>query len=283
MQLFLCAVLAYNFMGCAAILQSAILDSLMEDVATAAAEHDDPRLVAAGTPTLLLLLDGLLEANPQDQQLLMKATEAYASYAALVEVDEPVRARGLYLRAKKYGLRALSQRLHDAQRLSAPYAEFTAITEDLEIDDLPLVFWTATSWGAWINTNLESMAALAEMPKVITLMQWVLTQDETFNHGSPHVFLGVYHSALPQMLGGDPEKAAEHFDRAMSISRGQQLMAYVLKAKFYARQTFDRALYESLLKQTLASPVDAVPELTLQNKVAQKQARILLSQMNDIF
>ena len=60
-------------------------------------------------------------------------------------------------------------------------------------------------------------------------------------------------------------------------------MAYVLKAKFYARQTFDRALYESLLKQTLASPVDAVPELTLQNKVAQKQARILLSQVNDVF
>ena len=74
MQLFLCAVLAYNFMGCAGILQSAILDSLMEDVARATAEHDDPRLVAAGTPALLLLLDGLLEANPQDQQLLMKAT-----------------------------------------------------------------------------------------------------------------------------------------------------------------------------------------------------------------
>ena len=60
-------------------------------------------------------------------------------------------------------------------------------------------------------------------------------------------------------------------------------MFYVLKAKFYARQTFDRPLYESLLNKVLTSPIDAAPDFTLQNAAAQDQARILLGQTDDFF
>ncbi len=274
---------ASNFLGCAAKLQSVMIGSLIEDVARAAAEHNDPQLVVSGLPTFLLLLDGLLEANPDDHKLLIKATEAYTSYATLIEYRDPQRAGGLYLHARNYGLKALSQRIHEPERLQAPFSEFSQIFTQVKPEDLPAVFWTATSWAGWIFANTESMAALAELPKVIRMMQWVLQQDETFQHGSPHVFLGVCHAALPQMLGGNPMKAAEHFDRALAISQGQMLMIYVLKAKFYARQIFDRELYESLLNHALTSPVNGVAGLTLQNINAQQQARILLSQADDFF
>ena len=279
----LLAILAFGPLGCAARLQSALVGSLIEDVSAATARHDDLDLVASGVPTFLLLLEGLLVANPQDPQLLLSAAETYTSYATLVEVDDPQRAKHLYHRAKVYGLKALSQRLSQPDLLQAPYAEFTRVTDDLETSDLPVVFWAASSWGAWISANTESMAALAELPKVIKLMQWIVDQDETFQYGSPHVFLGSYYAALPPMLGGDPGKATEHFDRAVAISKGQVLMVYVAKAKFYARNTFDRVLYESLLNQALTSPADAVPELTLQNIAAQKQAQILLDQADDFF
>ena len=283
MRLLTLVVLAGNLLGCAAKLQSAMLGSLIEDVAIATASHDDPQLVTSGVPTFLLLLEGLIEANPNDSKLLTNAAEAYTSYAALIEIEDPQRASRLYLRAKNYGLRALSQRLDNPERLHAPLAEFSLIIDELKTEDLPIVFWTATSWGAWISSNTTSMAALANLPKVIELMQWVLHQDESFQLGSPHVFLGVFHSALPKLLGGAPDKAKGHFDRAIEISEGQMLMVYVLKAKFYARQIFDRELYESLLEKTLASPVDEVAELTLQNLAAQQQARILLSQIDDFF
>ncbi len=271
------------FLGCAAKLQSVMMGSLIEEVARATAEHNDPQLVLSGLPTFLLLLDGLIEATPEDRKLLIKAAEAYTSYATLIEHENPQRAGGLYLHARDYGLRALSQRIHEPERLQAPLSDFSQIFTQVKPEDLPAVFWTATSWAGWIFSNTQSMAALAELPKVIKMMQWVVQQDETFRHGSPHVFLGVYHAALPQMLGGNPVKAAEHFDRALAISQGQMLMTYVLKAKFYARQIFDRALYESLLNQTLTSPVDGVAELTLQNISAQQQARVLLSQTDDFF
>ena len=259
------------------------MGSLIEDVSAATARHDDLDLVASGVPTFLLLLEGLLVANPQDPQLLLSASEIYTSYATLVEVSDPQRAKHLYHRGKVNGLKALALRLSQPDLLRAPYAEFVRVTDDLAADDLPVVFWAAASWGAWISANTESIAALAELPKVIKLMQWIVAQDETFQYGSPHVFLGSYYAALPPMLGGDPEKAAAHFDRAIAISKGQALMVYVAKAKFYARSTFDRGLYESLLNQALTQSADAVPELTLQNIAAQKQAQTLLDQADDFF
>ena len=279
----LLATLAFGPLGCAARLQSALVESLIEDVSAATARHDDLELVTSGVPTFLLLLEGLLVANPQDPQLLLSAAEIYTSYATLVEVDAPQRAKHLYHRGKEYGLKALARHLSQPDLLQAPYAEFIRVTDDLEVSDLPVVFWAASSWGAWISANTESMTALAELPKVIKLMQWTVAQDETFQYGSPHVFLGTYYAALPPMLGGNPQKAAEHFDRAAAISKGQVLMVYVLKAKFYARQIFDRELYESLLHEALTRPADAVPELTLQNIAAQKQAQILLDQADDFF
>ena len=57
----------------------------------------------------------------------------------------------------------------------------------------------------------------------------------------------------------------------------------VQKARYYARQVFDRRLYEELLREVLDRPVDAVPELTLQNAAAQRQARLLLDEIDDYF
>ena len=127
------------------------------------------------------------------------------------------------------------------------------------------------------------MAALADLPKVIDLMHWVIAQDETYQNGSAHLFLGVYHAALPPALGGKPDLANTHFDQALVISGGRQLIFYVLKAKFYARQTFDRALYENLLRKVLDSAPDAHPDYTLQNVAAQKQAEVLIGRVDEYF
>ena len=281
--LFLLCCLAIGSAGCAAKLKSIVVGSLIEDFSAATARQDDLALVVSGAPTFLLLLEGLLEGSPDDQALLIAATKAYTSYAILIEAEDPIRARRLYFRAKEHGLKALSQKKPRARLLRAPFAQFITIFDHLDTGDVPAVFWTASSWGAWISANTGSMAALAELPKVIELMQWVLEQDESYQYGSPHIFLGVYHAALPKLLGGDPERSLHHFDRALEISQGQVLMVHVLKAKFYARQIFDRSMYETLLVQALDRPADETPELTLQNIAAQEQARVLLSQIDEFF
>jgi hypothetical protein len=269
--------------GCANRLTSSLAGPLIDDVALATAKQDDITLVIQGIPTFLLLLEGLLEGNPHNARLLTSASEAYTSYATLVALDDPARASRLYARGMKYGLRALATNAKLAPLLEAPFDEFSTITQYLKPSDLPRVFWAASSWGAWISSNLQSMHALAQLPKVILLMEWIIEVDETFQYASPHLFLGVYHAALPPLLGGKPDKALAHFDRAIEITDGQSLMALVLKARYYARQIFDRELHDALLVQALSQRTDAIPSLTLQNAAAQKMAHTLLEGSDEFF
>lgn len=262
--------------GCG-MLRNAAIGSLMEDLATATNKHENAELVAQAAPTYLLLMDGLLEGSPDDPDLLLEASRAYTSYGALIESSAPERARLIYGRGKDYGVRALAQKRRAvAPLLSAPYDEFTKITSSLRSEDVELVFWAASGWGAWISVHTESMSALADLPRVILLMEWVIERDETILLGSPHLFLGINYAALPPTLGGKPERSRAHFERAVELSGGKSAIVYVQMARYYARQVYDFELYTSLLKQALDVPPDAVPELTLQNAAAHDLARTLL-------
>ncbi|MFH1568272.1 MAG: TRAP transporter TatT component family protein [Gemmatimonadota bacterium] len=271
-----------GFAGCSS-LRLAAAGPLIRDVTTASSKHPDVDLVTAAAPAFLLLLEGLLEGSPDNPGLLVAAAQSYTMYGALVELEDPERARLLYARGRDFGQRALARRKGVGPLLQAPYSRFAHITDRLEDEDLPAVFWAASSWGAWIASSPGSMAALAQLPRVVLLMEWVLARDESYYYASPHVFLGVYHAAVPPALGGDPESSRQHFERARELSEGKSLMVNVQMARFYARQIFDRDLYEVLLRQVLAAPADAVPELVLQNRVAQQMARQLLGEADANF
>ena len=268
--------------GCAH-LRNAAAGSLIEDVATATSRHDDVALVSQAIPTYLLLLEGLVEGSPDDLKLRLAAAQMYVGYATLVEAEDPERASRLYGRAKRHGLRALATKRKIAPLLAAPFEEFSHIVEELDSGDLELVFWVASSWGAWISTNLNSMAALADLPRVILLMEWIIGQDEGYQDGGPHIFLGIYHAALSPSFGGNLDKSLNHFQRALALSEEKSLMVFVQMARFYARRVFDRELYVSLLNRALESPVDGNPGLILQNAVAKRMARRLLGQVDEFF
>lgn len=283
LALVLLGLLPLGAWHCAGRLKAAAAGSLMADMVAATDQQDDVDLVMQAIPSYLLMLEGLHHGSPHNGQLLSTLAQAYASYAILVEIDDPERAGRLYHRAMSYGRQSLAEEKRLAPFLGTPFAEFAKIRTALKHRDVGRVFWTALSWGAWISTHTDSMAALAELPKVILLMEWVVEQDESFQYGSPHLFLGMYRAAIPAALGGSPEKALYHFDRALALSQGQALMVYVQKARFYARQIFDRQLYESLLNQALTLPIDSEPDLILQNMAARKLARKLLGEADAFF
>jgi hypothetical protein len=269
--------------GCGYIRSVAVGD-FMAEVSETTRQHDDVDLVLQALPIYLLLMNSLIEADRDNAELLRAAAEGYTAYAILVEANDQQRAARMYLRARDYGTAALiARRPQLAEVFSGPFSGFGGIEQHLHKSDLPYVFWAASSWGAWIGAHTESMSALADLPRVMLLMQWVLDRDETFHHGNAHVFLGVIHAALPPILGGDPELSLSHFEAALTMTDGQDLMAFVQMARFYARQTFDRDLYVSLLERVLASPLGNIPDLTLQNAAAQRLARIMLADVDVYF
>lgn len=256
---------------------------LLENVAGAANKQSDLRVIREGMPAYLMLIDGMVEAVPDNERLLITAAQAYASFAsAFVEDTDTSYAIILYERAKTYALRALALRgLKDP--VSKPFDDFEAAVNRLGKDDVPYMFWTATCWGSWIRLNLGSIAAVAELPWVEALMKRVLVLDEKFYYGGPHLFMGIWFASRPKIAGGDLTQAKYHFERALEFSGDKFLMTRVYYADQYARKTLNKDLFIATLEKVLEIPADNTPELTLLNTVAHKKAKELLEHSDAYF
>ena len=257
--------------------------SLLEDIARASYKQSDLKLIRQGMPSYLMMIDGMVEAVPDNRQLLITAAQSYASYAAaFIQDEDKAYAAVLYAKARSYALRALEQ-AGFKNPVSRPFDDFESGLQKMGKTDLTYLFWAASCWGSWISLNRGSMEAMAELPRVVAMMQRVLVLDETFYYGGAHLFMGILEASKPRMAGGDLNIAREHFLKAMELGDGKFLMTCVYYADYYAKKAFDRELFISILEDVLKTPVDIKPELTLLNAVAQKRALKLISEADDYF
>jgi TRAP transporter T-component len=256
---------------------------LLEDVAKASNRQSDLKLVREGMPSYLMLIDGMVEALPDNKRLLMTAAQSYASYAsAFIQDEDKAYAITLYAKAKKYALRALEQNGFK-NPLSRPFDDFETGLQKMGAKDVPYLFWAASCWGSWISLNMRSMEAMAELPRVEAMMKRVLVLDEAFYYGGAHIFMGVLEASKPRIAGGDLNRARDHFLKAIELGDGRFLMAKVYYANYYAKKAFDRELYISTLENVLEIPVAIVPELTLLNTVAHTKAKKMLDEIDEYF
>lgn len=256
---------------------------LVEDTARAAARQSDPALVRAGLPAFLLLLEGMVEGAPDDARLRLAAARAHASFAAVLEEEhDPALKTQLLELSRRHALAALARRgLPDP--LGSPFAEFEAAVSRTAAADLPTLFWAASCWAGWIVSRLDSVEALTELPRVELLMRRALELDESYYFGGPHLFMGIWYASRPPAAGGSLERARAHFEKALAFAGDRFLMTRVYFAEVYGRRAFDRELFEGELQRVLASPADALPELTLLNAVARRKAQKLLSLADTFF
>jgi len=256
---------------------------LLEDIAKSAYRQSDLRVIREGMPAYLMLIDGMVEAVPDNEQLLISAAQAYASFAsAFIQDEDKDYARALYARAKSYALRALAQ-IGFKDPVSMPFDTFEADLNILGKKDVPSIFWAASCWGNWISLSQGSIEALAELPRVELLMKKVLELDEGFYYGGAHIFMGILNGSKPKIAGGNLDLARKHFLRAIELGHGKFLMSRIYYAEYYARKAFDKTLFIAILHQVLDTPVDIEPDLTLLNTVAHTKARKMLDNVEEYF
>ena len=256
---------------------------LATNVSAALVNQNDPALVRDGTPAHLLLLEGLLEGDPENEELLLAAARMYGAYATLF-VQDRERARSMAEKAHGYASRALCQRRPDTCAADdLPFDEFTALVDTMDQQDLSALYVYAVTWVSRVQTSGPGdYNALANLPRIATMMERVLVLDESYDYGQAHVYLGAMDCRLSANLGGRPEQGRLHFERAIALSNGRNLRAQVELARRCARLTFDRELHDRLLNEVLAADPDE-PGLTLSNVLAQQEARILLDTSTDYF
>ncbi len=224
----------------------------------------------------LKLLEGLLQADPENKKLLLLAAQGFTSYAlGFVEDQDTVRATALYLRASDYANRWVELTTGIDLLAIQSMDEFEATAKDLPDKAVPGVFWLANSWGSAIMLNIDDVSLVADLPNVEKLMAYVLDRDEAFYFAGAHLFYCGYYGALPRMFGGDLGKAKAHIDRQRELTGDGFLLADLFEVKFVALKQFDEERARELLTRICEYDVNQQPAIRLMNRVAQEKARWL--------
>ena len=117
---------------------------------------------------------------------------------------------------------------------------------------MPLLYWTAASWGSAIALGARPPELVIDMPTVRALAERAIALDETWSKGTLHeMFISL--DSLPPALGGIAGTGARALSSApSSCRRALSPGPYVALALGVAVPAQDRAEFEKLLKQALA-------------------------------
>lgn len=264
--------------GCARLIGSMAADTLT----TSILNQNDPTLIASGVPAYLLLVDGFIFENPDDEDLLAAGAQIYALYGSRFSTD-PAAAVRLTRKARDYGSRAICLAYESACNWDGmayePYVELLAGVSEKQIGYL---YSYALGWLAYLEATSEDLSAVAELPWVEAAMERALALDEAYEEGAVHTWLGVLNALRPPALGGEPDIARAHFERSLELSGGRNLSVKVEYARRYGRLMYEQELHDRLLREVLAAEVEE-DGYTLFNVLAQRDAEALLASSEEYF
>ena len=104
-----------------------------------------------------------------------------------------------------------------------------------------------------------------------------------YQYGLPYIMMGASLSFRPQMLGGDPERAKDNFDKALDLSGRRFFLAQYYYARYYATRVQDIDLFNSLLDEIIQGDSDGIRDMCLINSVIQEKAMELKEKAEELF
>lgn len=278
------------------------IDSFSNNLNKAVLSNNDPQTVIQALPAYLVLMDGLIESDPEDVELLITSARLMNAYASLLgselelmEADtenivskyqsqiKTIQQKKLTEKALQRSVLAIclyEEELCDVRKLR--FKEFESKIQLITKDNISLLYSLGTAWAAWLQINSDDWNAMAQLPQIQLIMQTVNSYDESWDHAGAHMYLGVLNSLLPTTLGGKPEQGKFHFEKVIELTGGKNLMAKVLFAEYYARLVFDEKLHKQLITDVLSENVSQ-HDLILLNTLARQKAKVLQASADDYF
>jgi len=247
----------------------------LDDFYNVALRCDDPVLLKTTLESYLLLIETLIEMNPENRELLVLASTFYAYYSFGFVVDEDLeRARKLYWKGIALGKKALSFNRSLRKALDQGEPLYKAVKHLRPDRDVPAAFCTSLNQGLLLICSLDVMEAFAEANAFKAMTEWIIEHEETYFHGASHTLLGVYFGLMPVVAGGGPEKARKAFEKAIQID-SRLLLHYWAYARYYPTLMDDEDHFDELIRHIQDADPSVVPSLTALNTISKIKARRL--------
>jgi predicted anti-sigma-YlaC factor YlaD len=265
---------------------------------------DDPELVRNAAPFGLKTMEQLAESLPEHRGIRLALASGFAQYAYAFVNEEGDRAadksmqqaQALWLRARRLYLRARDHALFGleiahpgttAALRGSDQAAWKAALDKMTVEDVPLVYWTAASWGLAVSTAKDDANLIGDLPEIDIIMQRALALDEAYDEGAIHEFYVSLDSSRSEQQGGGAEKARKHLERSLELSKGRKLGAMVAYAESVLVPQQKKKEFVEMLQKVVQADIysndPAWKKQRLANIVARERARWLLAKQSELF
>jgi len=258
----------------------------------------DPQLVGDAIPFAIKIYESLLSANPTHHGLMVTTGSLFVMYAnAFVQgpteqipsidwqarEDGMMRAKQLYLRGYTILYNALDAKFKGFKQASADDGSLEAILNKCKKEDVGLLYWSVAGGLAAYSIDIFDFDLSANIPNWSMMIHKAYELDPNFNGAALDEFFVIFYAALPELLGGDKEKAKLHFQKAIEKTKGNSVSAYVSYAQSISVPAQDYDSYKDCLEKALEIDPNADKSSRLVNIIGQKKARWLLDNAYNYF
>ena len=276
---------------------------LVDTGITAFERDDDLDLMEKAFPANIKLLEAMLANSPDDRQLITLLSRLYGSYAfGFIEtrLEETLysvhpsdanaderdslkdQVNRYYEKGAGYALMALEQSAPGATDAFRKVITITPYLNTLGKKEVAPLFWYGFNLGAWVNRNLDSIRAVSRAHVAREVMERVIELDSAYNHGGAHLFLVAYFGSRPPMMGGNQDKALDHYHQLKRMAGDDYLLSDLFYARFCMQQQQDREGFVDMMQRIIDHPAKD-NDMALANAIAGRRAAIYLFAVDSLF
>jgi tetratricopeptide (TPR) repeat protein len=224
-----------------------------------------------------------LELAPTDAVLWARLARAQYFLADAHLSNDPARAaeaHELFADAVTSAERSLLARLPSIGVVLRSGQHFADVLAALEERDVPGLYWRTMALSRWSRPNGMFVQAALRAELRLSMARVAELQRDYDGAGADR-FLGETWASTSGYLGGDLERAREHFEYALSVAP-DHLATRVAYATVYAPKVGDRALYEAELRRVIAADPGGA-DVAAENVVEQRRAQAALDRIAQVF
>ena len=212
-------------------------------------------------------------AKPEDWKIQAKLSRAYFFLA-----DSHLREAGegseqqlkTYEKGTAAGERAMAGASPKFKEAVTGGGTVEESVKHVPAEGIEAAYWYATNLGRW--SHYKGLGAkLGNKDKIKASMERVMAIDEKYFEAAPHRYFGAFYAIAPSFAGGDMDKSEKEFKKAIEMAPNY-VGTRVLYAVEYAKKKKDRALFDKLIAEALATPDDVLPDLIPETKNEKSKA-----------
>jgi hypothetical protein len=234
----------------------------------------------AALKSALTKYEAVYAANPKDREVAAQLVRGWYFLGDALQQDPDLK-NASFDNAIAWGKKCLAINETFTARLEKGTEKEKDIVDTLTKDDVPCMYWTASSLGKWAKLNgiVTSLKHLDTVKAYMTRIGQL--QPDYFYHG-PDRYWGAYYALIPSFSGRDLNLSRTHFDKSIAASP-DYLGTQVLLAEAWAINNQDRETFKSVLEAVVAADPEKVPEIAPENRAEQAKARRLILEIDDHF